>query len=152
MNNFAEPQHLPMMKLSFNTLQHLILIASLLKCVSNITVDIFSSEKEPFSWIYLLKEAPRRTKNLIFLVWNMILKMWDKIFELIQIEVQFTKNYFNFFFITRRWRFWKQHRKGSIKVTPKTEKNILNISMTDHTCSACKPMQVAVFCKHILVL
>ena len=37
---------------------------------------------------------PARQKILIFPVWNEILKIWDTLFELIQIEVQCSKNYF----------------------------------------------------------
>ena len=48
------------------------MIASLLKCVSDL-------------------------KILIFPVWNKILKIWDTLFELILIEVECSKNYFNFF-------------------------------------------------------
>ena len=40
----------------------------------------FSSEKELFSWTYP--------------VWNKILKIWDTLFELINKEVEYIKNYF----------------------------------------------------------
>ena len=53
----------------------------------------FSSEKELFSGTYLLKKTQRRTKVLISPVWNRILKIWDTLFELLQIEVQCSKNY-----------------------------------------------------------
>ena len=36
----------------------------------------FSSEKELFSWTYLLRKTPRRTKILISPVWNKVLKIW----------------------------------------------------------------------------
>ena len=68
-------------------------LASLLKRVSDFTTDVFLSEKEHFKWTYLLKKAPRRTKMLISPVSNKILKIWDKPFELIKIEVQCSKNY-----------------------------------------------------------
>ena len=57
----------------------------------------FSSKKEFFSWTYLLKKTPWRTKILISPVWNKILKVWDTHFALIQIEVQCCKNYFKIF-------------------------------------------------------
>ena len=60
-------------------------------------VMVFSSEKELFSWTYLRKKTPRRTKILISLVWNKILKIWDILFELINIEVKFRKNLFKIF-------------------------------------------------------
>ena len=47
--------------------------------------------------MYLLKKAPRRTKILIYPVYNKILKNWDTLFELINIEVQCSKKKFNFF-------------------------------------------------------
>ena len=36
-------------------------------------------------------------KILLSPVWNKILKIWDKFFEIIQIEVQCSKNYLIFF-------------------------------------------------------
>ena len=54
----------------------------------------FSSEKELFSWEYLLKKTPRGTKLLISPFWNKILKIWERLFGLIQIEIQYRKNYF----------------------------------------------------------
>ena len=59
---------------------------------------LFLSAKELFSWTYLLKKTPQKTEILIALVWNKILKIWDTLFELIQIEVPCCKNYFNFLF------------------------------------------------------
>ena len=57
MKNFANFQLLPMMKFSFNTLPCYFLLAPLLKCVSDFTTDIFSSEKELFSG-----KTPRTTE------------------------------------------------------------------------------------------
>ena len=63
------------------------------------TVGIFFfSEKELFSWTYLSKKTPWRTKILIFPVWNKILKIWSTLFEIIQIEVQYSKMYLKFFY------------------------------------------------------
>ena len=61
-------------------------------------VGIFFSEKELFSWTYLSKKTPRRTKILIFPVWNKILKIWSTLFEIIQIEVQYSKMYLKIFY------------------------------------------------------
>ena len=98
MNNSAELQLLPMIKFSFNTWPHQFLIASLLRCVSDFTADIFFVTKgELFSWTYLLKKILQRTKILISPVWNKILKIWDTLFELIQIDVQYSKNCFKIF-------------------------------------------------------
>ena len=57
----------------------------------------FSSENGLFSWTDLLKRTSWRTKILIFPVWNKILKIWDTLFELIQIEVKCSKNHFKTF-------------------------------------------------------
>ena len=86
-----------MMEFPFRTLLRSFSILSLLKYVSDFTADVFTSEKELSSWTYLLKKAPRRTKLLISLVWNKKLKIWYTLFELIQIEVQCSKNYFKKF-------------------------------------------------------
>ena len=47
--------------------------------------------------------------------------------------------------------FWKQHRKGTAKATPKIEKICMYI-FTDNICSACNPVQVVVFSKNVLIL
>ena len=73
----------------------------------------FSSEKELFSWTYLLNKTPWRTKILISRTWNRILKIWDKIFELIKIEVQCNKNYFKIIL---------PQEAGAAKTTPKIDK------------------------------
>ena len=61
---------------------------------------------EPWSGKYLLKCSPLkhtcswRDKLIVLLispVWNKILKIWDPFSELIQIEVQCSKNYFKIF-------------------------------------------------------
>ena len=71
------------------------MIARLLKCVSDFTSDgFFLSEKEIFSEICLPKKTPRKTKLSVSPVWNRILKIWDILYELIQIEVQCSKNCF----------------------------------------------------------
>ena len=51
----------------------------------------FSAEEELFSWTY---GKPWGIKLLIFPVWNLILQVWDTLFELIEIEVQCSKSYF----------------------------------------------------------
>ena len=56
----------------------------------------FLSEKELLSWTYPLKKTPRMTKT-ISPVWNNILKIRDTFLELIQVEVQCSKNYFKIF-------------------------------------------------------
>ena len=105
----------------------------------------FSSEKELFSWTYLLTRAPRRTKSLIFPVWKKILKIWDTIFELIQIEVQSSKNYFNFFLPQEAGGFGNNIEKDPQKPPPKLKKYICYI-VTENICSACSPLQKVVFC------
>ena len=60
--------------------------------------DAFFVRKRAFWLSMSTKKTPRRTKILISSVWNKILKIWETFFELIQIEVQCSKNYFKFFF------------------------------------------------------
>ena len=52
--------------------------------VLDFTADVFLSEKELFSWTYISKKTRGMTK--IFPVWNKILKVWDILFEIMQIE------------------------------------------------------------------
>ena len=77
---------------------------------------LFSSEKELFSWTYLLKKKTRWTKILISPVWNKILKIWDTFFELIQIEIECIKSYFKVFFYHKKLEFleitYKKERKS----------------------------------------
>ena len=58
---------------------------------------LFSSEKRLFSWAYLLKKTPQRTKILIYPVWNKILEIWDTLLKLINVEGQCSKNCFKIF-------------------------------------------------------
>ena len=44
--------------------------------------------------MYLLKKTPRGTRILISPVWNKLLKIWDTLFELIQIEGKCSKKIF----------------------------------------------------------
>ena len=88
----------------------------------------FVSEKELSSWTYLLKKTPRRTEILKSPVWNKILKMWDTIFELIQIEVQCSKNYFKFFFLLQEAGTFGNNIEKDHKSHAKVEKiYMLNI-------------------------
>ena len=47
----------------------------------------FCQKKELFNITYILTKTPRRTKILISPVWNKILKIWDKVFELINWKI-----------------------------------------------------------------
>ena len=47
------------------------------------------------------------------------------------------------FSATRNWSFWKKHRKGNAKATPKFEKYVCYI-FTENICCASNPMQVVV--------
>ena len=135
-----------MIEFSFNTLPLLqFSIASLLKCVSDFTTA-FSSGKELFSQTYLLKTAPQRAEILISPVWNKIFKIWDILFELIQIEIQSSKSYFK-----EAGAFGNNIEKELQKPLPKLKKYVYYI-FTENIWSACSPRQVAVFCKYVLIL
>ena len=51
----------------------------------------FFVRKGAFQWNKSTKNTPQRTKILIYPAWNKILKIWDTLFEIIQIEVQCSK-------------------------------------------------------------
>ena len=53
-------------------------------------------------------------------VWNKTLKMWEKLFELIQIGAQCSKNYFKISLSQEAWASGKI-RKTTVKTTPKIE-------------------------------
>ena len=55
------------------------------------------------------------------------------------------------FFMLKSWSLWKQHRKGTVKATPKIEEYVYYI-FTENIWSAHNPMQVVVFSKHVLIL
>ena len=85
---------------------------------------LFSSEKERFSWTYLLKKTPRKTKILISPIWNKISKIWDTHFELNQIEVQCSKNYFEYLLPQEARDFENNIEKKPQKPRPKLNKEI----------------------------
>ena len=60
---------------------------------------------------------------LISPVWNKILKVWD-IFELMQIEVQCSKNYFKFFLPQEARSFENNIENKTQEPRPKLKKNI----------------------------
>ena len=65
--------------------------------------------------------------TLISPVWNRVLKTWDTLFELIQIKVRCSKNYFNFFY-SKKLELLEKHGKITTEATPAIEKNcLLNI-------------------------
>ena len=82
----------------------------------------FPSEKDLFSWIYLLKETTRRTKILISPIWNKILEIWATLFEFKQIEVQCSKNYFKIFLPEVGGAFGNKMKKKPQKPGPKLKK------------------------------
>ena len=54
-------------------------------------------------------------------------------------------------FTKRKWSFWKYHRKGTAIATLKIEKHLYYL-FTKNICSACNPIQMVDFCKHVLIL
>ena len=55
------------------------------------------------------------------------------------------------FFTTRSWSFWKKHRKGTAKATPKIEKDVCYI-FTENFSLPAKQLKWYFFCKHVLTL
>ena len=95
--------------------------------MSQISPLFFSPEKELFSWC-LLKKTPRRTKILITPVWNKILKIWDTLFELIQIDVQCSKYYFKIFLPQEAGAFGNNIEKEPQKLRPNLKKFIFRLT------------------------
>ena len=71
--------------------------------------------------------------------------------ELIQKEVQCSKNYFKKFLTQEAGAFGNNIEKEPQKPHPKLKKCVYYI-FTENNCSACNPMQVVVFCKNVLIL
>ena len=111
----------------------------------------FSSEKELFTCTFLLKKTPQRIKILLYPVWNKILKIWDILFEIIQIEVQCSKNYFNFFLPEEPGALESNTKNQPQKPRSKLNKYVYYIFL-EKICTVCSPVQVVVLCKHVLIL
>ena len=109
-----------------------------------------SSERELFSWTYLLDMAPQRKDILISLAWNKILKIGDILFGVIQTEVQCRKCYFNFL-PQEAGAFGNNIEKEPQKLHPKLKEYVYCI-FTENIRSACCLTQVVVFCKNIIIL
>ena len=137
-----------MIEFSFNILPRKFLIASLLRRVSDFTADVFLLKKELFSWTYLLKKTPRRNKILMSPVWNKILNFWDKLFELIQIEVQYGKKYFkDIFFYHKKLELLEIIEKELQKPRLKVKKYVY--IFTGNISSTCSPIQIVAFFKPV---
>ena len=85
-------------------------------------------------------------------VWNKILKVWDSFFELLKTEVVLLqqKSFQNFFTI-RAGASGNNIEKEPLKPRPKLKKYVCYLFKED-IFSAYGPMQVAVFCKNVLIL
>lgn len=103
------------------------MIASLLNCATEFTLDVFSSEELLLSWTYLLKKTSQKIKILIFPAWNKFLKICDTLLEIVQIEVLCSKNYFNFL-SQEAIRASEITETKLQKPQPKLKKYILSIS------------------------
>ena len=101
--------------------------------------------------MYLLKKTPWKIKILISPVRNKILEIGDTLFELVQKQVQCSKNYFNFFLLQEAAAFGNNIEKEPQKPLPKSKKYVFYI-FTDNICSSFNPMQVKFFCKHVFNL
>ena len=68
-----------------------------------------------------------------------------------QIEIQCSKNHFNFFLPQEAGDFENDIEKEPHKSRPKLKKYVYYI-FTENICFACSPIQVVVFCEHVLIL
>ena len=66
-------------------------------------------------------------------------------------EVQFSKNYFKIFLPQEAGASGNSIEKEPQKSRPKLKKRVYYIFI-ETICSACKPMQVVVLCKIVLIL
>ena len=119
--------------------------------MSQISLLLFSWEKELSDWTYLLKKTLQRTKILIPSVWNKILKTWDTLSELIKVELQCSENYFKFFLPKEAGAFGNNIQKIPQKPCPKLKKYAFCI-FTENICSACNSMQMVFSCKNASIL
>ena len=83
---------------------------------------------------------------MISSVWNKILKLWSMLFELIQIEVQCSKNCYKNFLSQEAGVNGNILEKEPQKPHTKLEKYVYYI-FTENICSAWNPMQVVDFCE-----
>ena len=84
-------------------------------------------------------------------VQDKILKIWDTFFELIQTEVEFSKNYFKIFLPQEAGAFGNNIEKQPQMRGPRLEKYLCYI-FTGNICTAWNPMQVVDSCKNVLIL
>ena len=82
---------------------------------------------------------------------NRILKIWDTLFELMQIETQWNKNYF-IFFVTCSWSFGKEDWLGTRKVTPKINKKYLKKIFLEIFDLLPIPSKRQLFIKRVVIL
>ena len=107
----------------------------------------FLWENEFLSWRYVLTKTAQMTKISTSPIWNKILKIWDTLFELIEIEVQCSKNCFNFFLL----QAGASKKKTELqRPHPRLEEK--NQIFTENIYSACNSMQMVVFWKNLLFL
>ena len=69
-------------------------------CVPDSTQGVFFFARKTTFYLQMLDIINDTTKDkniTVSSLWNRILKIWDMLFELIQIETQWNKNYFKFF-------------------------------------------------------
>ena len=131
-------------------------------CLSDFTANVFFVRKRALKLnTYTEKDA----KILASPVWNRILKIWDTLFELINIctmeqnAIQYDAAILVQNFFTKKAGTFGNNVKEPHKPRPKL-KNIYVILFTQNICSSYNPMQVAFFffffffffCKHVLIL
>ena len=88
---------------------------------------------------------------LIYPAWYKILKIWQIPFELIEIEVQCSKNYFKILLPQEAGGFGNNIEKEPQKLHPNLKKCLYYL-FTQNVYSACNLMQVVVFSKNVLIL
>ena len=89
-------------------LEHILDWVWVRKCVPDSTVCDFFARKTTFYFQMLdIINVTTKDKNItVSSLWNRILKIWDTLFELMQIETWWNKNYF-IFFCNVQLELWK---------------------------------------------
>ena len=111
----------------------------------------FSLEKLLFIEKCRTDVKPWWTKVSISPVRNIILNIWDPLFELMQIKTQRSKNYLTIFFMTKSRSFWKENWLGAIKVTPKINKKQQKRSLRIFNLPTIR-CKLQYFYKHVVIL
>ena len=122
--------------------------------MSHIPLWVFLFARRTNFYLQILDIINDTTKDINITVSslrNRILKIWDTLFELMQIETQWNKNCF-IFFVTCSWSSGKEHWLGTRKVTPKIKKKYLKKIFVEIFDLLSIPSKRQLFIKRVVIL